>query len=390
MRKTDEGLMSCRTPTNKGSEIVECKCIFNVTEGESPPIIGRVEPVKCVAILHSYSDRMNSYIQKEACKIIVPYKIEGTRVSNLDILVLKDKEEIEFGNEIVLNVNKDKIVIHIVNPVREHTGVYKVILTNDQGSCEAAIPVEVLDIPSPPQCISVKEVRKDNITIGWKPPQDTGGTPIKHFLVELCDITTNNLWTSVAMTEDGDCCEQLIQHLREGHKYSFRVAAANRIGESEPADLKEDVITKDPWGKIAKIVKLKIFQLLFVVDVPSQCGKPFILDWTPTFVDISWSGPISDGGAPVTHFIIEMKEASMRDWAENCCIKMEETELVDKLFRGRCENLQEEFEYRFRVIAVNKAGKSQASHISESVIAMHKNISPFIKVTFCKNYSLVS
>ena len=80
-------------------------------------------------------------------------------------------------------------------------------------------------------------------------PKDNGGTPIKHFVVELCDITTNNLWTSVAMTEDGQSCEQTIQHLREGHKYSFRVAAANRIGESEPADLINDVITKDPWGK---------------------------------------------------------------------------------------------------------------------------------------------
>ena len=50
------------------------------------------------------------------------------------------------------------------------------------------------------------------------------------------------------MTEDGDGCKKLVQHLREGHKYSFRVAAANRIGQSETADLKEDVITKDPWG----------------------------------------------------------------------------------------------------------------------------------------------
>ena len=79
---------------------------------------------------------------------------------------------------------------------------------------------------------------------------DDGGTGIKHFIVELCDITTNNLWTSVAMTEDGDCLTQEILHLREGHKYSFRVAAANRIGQSEPTE-GEDVITKDPWGKSA-------------------------------------------------------------------------------------------------------------------------------------------
>ena len=147
--------------------MIECKCIFNVTEGESAPIIGKVEPVKCVAILHSYSDRMNSYIQKEACKIIVPYKIEGTRVSNLHILALKDQKEIEFGHENVLIVQKDKIIIHIVNPTREHTGQYRVILSNDQGSCEVDIPVEVFDIPSPPRSISVKETRKDSVTLQW-------------------------------------------------------------------------------------------------------------------------------------------------------------------------------------------------------------------------------
>ena len=167
VRKADEGVLSCKTPTNKGNEMTECKCIFNVTEGESPPIIGKVEPVKAVAILHSYSDRMNSYIQKEACKIIVPYKIEGTRISNLDILVLKDEEEVEFGNEIVLNVQKDKIIIHIVNPVRSHTGKYKVILSNDQGSCEVKVPVEVLDIPSPPRSVSVETIRKNSVVVVW-------------------------------------------------------------------------------------------------------------------------------------------------------------------------------------------------------------------------------
>jgi hypothetical protein len=31
-------------------------------------ISGKAEPVTCVAILHSYSERMNAYIQKEQCR----------------------------------------------------------------------------------------------------------------------------------------------------------------------------------------------------------------------------------------------------------------------------------------------------------------------------------
>ena len=195
-----------------------------------------------------------------------------------------------------------------------------------------------------------------------KPPADDGGTPIKHFIVELCDITTNNLWTSVAMTESGDCLEQEVLHLREGHKYSFRVAAANRIGQSDPTDLAVDVVTKDPWSP------------------PTQCGRPQVLDWTPTFVDLSWTGPASDGGAEIESFVLEMKETTMRDWAENCVIKVEDVECEGEVYRGRCENLEEEYQYRFRVLALNKAGRSQPSSSSECVVAMHKNISPFLKV----------
>ena len=47
--------------------------------------------------------------------------------------------------------------------------------------------------------------------------------------------------------------------------------------------------------------------------------------------------------------------------------------------KGRCENLQEEYQYRFRTIAVNKAGKSEPGPSSDTVTAMHKNIPPFIK-----------
>ena len=208
-------------------------------------------------------------------------------------------------------------------------------------------------------------------------PEDDGGTPIKHFVVELCDITTNNLWTSVAMSDSGDSCEQLVQHLREGHKYGLRVAAANRIGQSETADLYGEVITRDPWGK--DFIFIFYFEM-FTLDCPSQCGRPAILDWTPTFVDISWTGPANDGGAPVISFILEMKEATMRDWVENCSLGVNDIEMEGDQYRGRCENLSEEYQYRFRVIAVNKAGKSQPGTSSENVVAMHKNISPFIKV----------
>jgi hypothetical protein len=39
------------------------------------------------------------------------------------------------------------------------------------------------------------------------------------------------------------------RNLQEGHRYSFRIAAANKIGQSEPREYRgTDILTKDPWG----------------------------------------------------------------------------------------------------------------------------------------------
>ena len=98
-------------------------------------------------------------------------------------------------------------------------------------------------------------------------------------------------------------------------------------------------------------------------------------------MDISWTGPANDGGSPITKFIIEVKESSMRDWVEGNIIPTEEVEYEGNVYRGRCENLREEYEYRFRVIAVNRAGYSKPGSASDPVKAIYKNVSPYIKVS---------
>ena len=244
--KQDSGVISCKTPTNRQTDDEISRCIFDVNEGETPPLIGKVEPVSCVAILHSYSERMNSYIQKEACRIVVPYKIHGTAVSTLDILVEKDGKELEMGGDIEMKVRSDRVTIDIGNPIRTSSGMYKLTLSNDQGSAEVLVPVEVVDVPLPPMEVTVTDVRKDSLVVNWRPPRDSGGTPIKHYIVEIIDFSTNNMWMSVGMTEDGEASSLTIQHLAEGHRYNVRVTAANRVGQSDPQEMQNgvDVVTK--------------------------------------------------------------------------------------------------------------------------------------------------
>merc|ERR1719245_1216077 len=89
---------------------------------------------------------------------------------------------------------------------------------------------------------------------------------------------------------------------------------------------------KDPW------------------DEPDPCGKPDILDWGPSHADLAWDPPAFDGGAPITHYIIEQKEKNMGQ-------------------RGEC---------KFRIRAGNKGGPSKPGPPSDSMIAKHRFIPPHL------------
>merc|ERR1719402_98982 len=107
-----------------------------------------------------------------------------------------------------------------------------------------------MDKPTPPQSCRVTDVFHDNCIVHWTPPKDDGGP--KKIKVE---------------------------NLTQGHKYRFRVVAANKIGVSDPCEMKgDDILMKDPW------------------DEPDPCGKPDILDWGPNHADLAWAPPESDGG----------------------------------------------------------------------------------------------
>ena len=117
--------------------------------------------------------------------------------------------------------------------------------------CEKFIDVNIMDRPTPPQSCKVTDVYHDNCVVHWTPPKDDGGTPIKKYVVECVDTTTGNAtWTPCASTDDGGPKKIKVENLTTGHKYRFRVVAANKIGVSDPCEMKgDDILMKDPWGK---------------------------------------------------------------------------------------------------------------------------------------------
>lgn len=101
---------------------------------------------------------------------------------------------------------------------------------------------------------------------------------------------------------------------------------------------------------------------LCVLGPPSKPTGPVgISDLTKTSAKLSWKPPTSDGGAPLTGYIIKKKEGKRTTWARCGKISPDETSYNVK-------NLTEGTEYLFRVTAENKLGVSPALETDKSVV----------------------
>ena len=72
---------------------------------------------------------------------------------------------------------------------------------------------------------------------------------------------------------------------------------------------------------------------------------------TENSADLTWKAPESDGGSPITEYLIEVREDSSTSW-----LKAGTVDNATKTFT--VPNLKAGKEYHFRVFAVNAEGQS--------------------------------
>merc|ERR1719397_797649 len=134
-----------KTPSNKGDEILESKSSFNVIKGEEAPVMGDCGPVTGTA--------------KKACGMTIPYKVEGEKQSDLEIIVEgPDGKQLKMGKDANMALHGDRLQLDLINPTREKSGKYKVIMKNAQGTCEKFIDINIMDKPTPPKTCKVTDV----------------------------------------------------------------------------------------------------------------------------------------------------------------------------------------------------------------------------------------
>lgn len=224
---------------------------------------------------------------------------------------------------------------------RSDTGTYIVTAKNDSGVDSVEVEVQVLSKPSKPKGpLKVSDVTAEGCKLKWDKPEDDGGEPVDHYVVERMDTETGR-WVPVTTSKTP---EADVTGLNEGKDYQFRVKAVNAEGESEPLETEIPTTAKNPYGE------------------PDAPGKPELKDWSRNHVDLKWTPPKDDGGAEITGYIVEKKDDLSNKWVK-CA------EVPGKKCEAKVPDLIEGKKYQFRVKAVNKGGQSKPSPPSETLVA---------------------
>lgn len=258
--------------------------------------------------------------------------------------------ELASNDEIRINNVDYKTNFLILKAKRPQSGKYVITAKNPSGEDTAEVEITVLGKPSTPKGpLDVSDVTKHGCKLKWKKPEDDGGVPIDHYIIEKLDPTTGQ-WLPCAKSNEP---EANITGLQEGKPYKFRVKAVNKEGESEPLETEGKIIAKNPF------------------DEPDKPGRPDIKDWDKDFVELEWKPPKSDGGAPIEKYIVQMRDKAQRGWVDAATVPGDKT-------TATVPNVEEGHEYEFRIVAKNKAGLSEPSDVSKSVIAKPRNLAPRI------------
>lgn len=101
------------------------------------------------------------------------------------------------------------------------------------------------DKPSPPRNLQVVSVTAITADLKWECPEDNGGSPVTHYIVEKKNLQRNT-WQQVGKPQD---LAVTVPDLHDQNQYLFRVSAVNEYGVSEPVEITEPVTAKHPFSE---------------------------------------------------------------------------------------------------------------------------------------------
>lgn len=240
---------------------------------------------------------------------------------------------------------------------RSYGGELFIVVRNENGFDSEKVSIKIVGPPKSPRGpLEAVDITKDSCVLKFKPPEDEGDCQPTSYQLEKMDTKTG-LWVpcgkvdAPAVGDDDKEIRVPVKGLEEGQRYQFRVKAVNDEGSSEPLTTDGSILAKDPFG------------------ASTPPGLPSVIDFDGPMVELEFTPPLRDNGAPVQSYIIEKRAKGDSRWEKAAEVPSQGSGPQKSKVKGLTEGVQ----YQFRVKAVNKGGISEPSEESNWHLARKKN-----------------
>ena len=188
------------------------------------------------------------------------------------------------------------------------------------------------NVPAVPLDIIANSVEANSIVTSWNMPTNNGGLLITGYTL---------FWQKIDATSGSSAHIEVpitsykISGLSPNTTYQIAVAAINSIGQ----------------GAFSKALTIQVKPL-----PPMAPGKPISGRVTEESIEVSWSVPIDNRGAPITSYIIYWRVAGIDGNPDGV-----ETSMRVTTTHFRIEDLRLDTRYKITVAAVNRLGEGERS-----------------------------
>ncbi|XP_054716747.1 cell adhesion molecule DSCAM-like [Uloborus diversus] len=124
--------------------------------------------------------------------------------------------------------------LSIFRAIRKDAGLYTCSATNSYGQQQRTVKLIILEPPSSPSEVQVRDVKRTEVTVQWVAPH-SGNSPILRYLLQYWRDTGGPPKLEEASIRGEERRDHVLEGLKPGTSYIVRLIAENEFGASPPS-----------------------------------------------------------------------------------------------------------------------------------------------------------